>query len=211
MIDARPDTVNRTTSPSYKAGQKLLLIHEGVPVDAIVEEWLGLRRGSRHRVRLGGKGIDPKGAKAGAASGGKGKDGGKEGAKGSTSNTIEVDLSESNHSKLLYPSVARFEDARVGYCDKLLAGKHSTVKDEATAKDLRVADQRVYTKPYVSPKGKGAEDEGGKEVTEDAPVPSEGAKDKARRTKITVRLRRSTILFTAPHKKLAFAGRTSGG
>ena len=46
-VDPRPDTCSRTASPSYKPGQKLLLLHDGAPVDAIVEEWLGVRRGSR--------------------------------------------------------------------------------------------------------------------------------------------------------------------
>ena len=53
-------------------------------------------------------------------------------------------MNESNHAKLLFPTVARYEDARTQYCDKLLAGKHATVKDEATSKDLRVLEQRVY-------------------------------------------------------------------
>jgi len=141
VIDPRPDTVGRTTSPTYKANQKLLLLHDGVPVDAIVDEWLGVRKGSRHRVRLVAKG------------------GGKEGAKGDAKSTVvvkpsdkftlEVDLNESNHAKLLFPTVARYEDARSQYCDKILLGKHATIKDEATAKDLKVMEQRVYVKEFT--------------------------------------------------------------
>jgi len=41
LIDPRPDTVTRTLSPSYKPGQKLLLLHEGGLVDGVVEEWMG--------------------------------------------------------------------------------------------------------------------------------------------------------------------------
>ena len=55
VIDPRPDTVSRTQTPAYKQGQKLLIMHEGQPHDAVVEEWLGMRRGSRHKVRLGGR------------------------------------------------------------------------------------------------------------------------------------------------------------
>ena len=50
-LDPGPFNVSRTSSPAYKAGQKLLL-HDGQPIDAIVDEWLGVRRGSRHRVRI---------------------------------------------------------------------------------------------------------------------------------------------------------------
>ena len=69
-IDPRPDTMTRTPSPSYKDGQKLMLVNAGRFVDAVVEEWFGLRRGSRHRVRLiGSKSKTPN--KAAAAGGAK--------------------------------------------------------------------------------------------------------------------------------------------
>ena len=71
-IDPRPETMSRTLSPSYKNGQKLMLVHEGRFVDAMVQEWFGLRRGSRHRVRLvGSKNKTPN--KAAAAGGAKGE------------------------------------------------------------------------------------------------------------------------------------------
>ena len=56
-VDPRPDTVSKTASPSYKPGQKLLLLHDNAMLDAVIEEWLGVRRGSRHRVRLGSRGT----------------------------------------------------------------------------------------------------------------------------------------------------------
>ena len=64
-----------------------------------------------------------------------------------------MDLNETNHAKLLFPTVARYEDARAQYCEKLLAGKHTTVRDEATQKDLKVGDQRIFVKPfrYIQP------------------------------------------------------------
>ena len=37
LLDARPDTAGRTSSPSYKAGQKLMLVYEGELVDAVVD------------------------------------------------------------------------------------------------------------------------------------------------------------------------------
>ena len=110
VLDPRPDTVGRTTSPTYKANQKLLLLHEGVPVDAIVDEWLGIRRGSRHRVRLVAKGTataaaaDAKGGKAGSSAA-------LPVSKAGDKFTLDVDLNESNHAKLLFSTVARYEDA----------------------------------------------------------------------------------------------------
>ena len=81
VIDPRPDTVSRTPTPAYKQGQKLLIMYEGQPHDAVVEEWLGMRRGSKHKVRLGGK----------------------EGEKVKKSkDVIEVDLNEANHTRLLF-------------------------------------------------------------------------------------------------------------
>ena len=58
VLDPRPDTMSKTTSPQYKPGQKLMLMHEGALfVDAVVEEHLGVRQGSRHRVRIGRAGA----------------------------------------------------------------------------------------------------------------------------------------------------------
>ena len=65
------------------------------------------------------------------------------------SHPLDVDLNEQNHAKLLFPTVARYEDARTQYCDKILGGRHATVKDEATNKDLKVLDQRIYVKPFT--------------------------------------------------------------
>ena len=93
-VDPRPDTCSRTASPSYKPGQKLLLLHDGAPVDAIVEEWLGVRRGSRHRVRLS------KAASSAAAAeekGGKSRASKEQGS--ASKETMDVDLNE-NHEAL---------------------------------------------------------------------------------------------------------------
>ena len=65
-----------------------------------------------------------------------------------------VDLHESNHSKLLFPSVARYEEARTAYCRDLV-GKHAAVRDEATGRELRVADQRVYVAPAIDARAAG--------------------------------------------------------
>ena len=62
------------------------------------------RRGSRHRVKIGGKNGIIK----------------------------EVDLNEANHTELLFPSVALFNDKRLQYC-KLLE-EYGMVRDEATGK-----------------------------------------------------------------------------
>ena len=163
-IDPRPDTVARTSSPSYKPGQKLLLLHDGVPVDASVEEWLGMRRGSRHRVRLGVR-SDSKSGDEGVsvstgASGGKAKE------------VIDVDLNETNHTKLLFPTVAKYDDARISYSDKLSV-KHSALRDEATGKEMKVSEQRILlrTAPPLRAKEEkdiGAVGDGDKEMEEGA-------------------------------------------
>ena len=132
MVDPRPDTVTRTMSPAYKGGQKLLLLHEGEAVDAVVDEWLGVRHGSRHRVRLA--------AKADAKHKAHHKKGGQV--------MLEVDLNEANHTKLMFPTVARYEDARLKYLEAVSLGRHSLVMDDMTSKTLRAADQRVYTKTH---------------------------------------------------------------
>ena len=160
-LDPRPDTVSRTTSPSYKAGQKLLLLLDGVPCDAVVDEWLGVRRGSRHRIRLLSKreeSVDTPALKAGKGGGvqpapGGGRLKGDASFKGKLDagkdkELIEVDLNENNHAKLLFPTVVKYEDTRAAYCDKLLAGKHTSVKDESTQRDLKVAEQRLNAKAF---------------------------------------------------------------
>jgi len=118
-VDPRPDTVSRTASASYKSGQKLLLMHENAMLDAVVEEWMGVRRGSRHRVRLGNR--------------------------GSTGKRVikEVDLNEVNHTKLLFPTASRYEDARNAYLDKLVL-QRATMRDEALGRDLPVREQRIF-------------------------------------------------------------------
>ena len=142
VVDPRPDTIGRTSSPAYKGGQKLLLLHEGQLVDAVVEECLGVRRGSRHRVRLSAK---PDAAKVeGVTAGGKPK--GEKAAKPKVKESLEVDLNDTNHAKLLFPTGARYEDARQQYLEKLSL-RHATFKDEALARELPVEDQRVYVRP----------------------------------------------------------------
>ena len=130
VIDPRPDTVSRTATPAYKQGQKLLIMHEGQPHDAVVDEWLGVRRGSKHRVKLGGK----------------------EGQviKGKDKALIEVDLNEANHTKLLFATVNKYESTRQQYCNVVM-GKHKSTRIESTlpGKDLPVADQRLYVEPWT--------------------------------------------------------------
>ena len=56
---------------------------------------------------------------------------------------LDVDLNESNHAKLLFANVSKYEDARTQYCDKILGGKtnHAVIKDDATGKELRAMEQ----------------------------------------------------------------------
>jgi len=138
-LDPRPDNVSRTTSPSYKAGQKLMLMEGGQLVDAVVEEWLGARRGSRHRVRLGLKGDSVSKAAETLLK----RLGQKKSEKGKAS--VEVDLNESNHAKLLFSTGAKYEDGRSHYLDKLVS-KHAAHADEVTAKELQIHDQRVFVR-----------------------------------------------------------------
>jgi len=126
-IDPRPDTMVRTFSPAYKAGQVLMLIHEKRLVDAIVDHWYGPHSGSKHRVRLG-----PKGAAADRRA--KKKD---------AANLIVLDLNEENHAKLLLSSVAKYESARFQLLDAT-ASEYTRVHDAVVKQSVRAADQRLY-------------------------------------------------------------------
>ena len=163
VVDPQPSTVSRTPAASYKAGQKLMLFHDGVAIDAVVEEWLGSRKGSRHRVRIGSKDMSTKN-KSGTSSAAPlpitpisasaNEVAGSVGVAAKTApmglkETIDVDLNESNHSRLLFPTVARYKDARMAYCSKVLSGKCNVFRDEATSRDLSIVDQRIYIRPYT--------------------------------------------------------------
>ena len=135
VIELRPDTVSRTSSPAYKSGQKLLLLHEKQLLEAVVEEWLGVRSGSAHRVRLGKGSLLGKGKQAAAAA---------------ERVVIEVDLNEENHAKLMLSSAAKYDDTCRIYLEKL-SSRHATVKDEPTGKELQVCEQRLFLSRYVPP------------------------------------------------------------
>ena len=135
VIELRPDTVSRTSSPAYKSGQKLLLLHEKQLLEAVVDEWLGVRSGSAHRVRLGKGSLSGKGKQAAAAA---------------ERVVIEVDLNEENHAKLMLSSAAKYDDTCRIYLEKL-SSRHATVKDEPTGKELQVCEQRLFLSRYVPP------------------------------------------------------------
>lgn len=135
VIELRPDTVCRTSSPAYKSGQKLLLLHEKQLLEAVVDEWLGVRSGSAHRVRLGKGSLLGKGKQAAAAA---------------ERVVIEVDLNEENHAKLMLSSAAKYDDTCRIYLEKL-SSRHATVKDEPTGKELQVCEQRLFLSRYVPP------------------------------------------------------------
>ena len=135
VIELRPDTVSRTSSPAYKSGQKLLLLHEKQLLEAVVDEWLGVRSGSAHRVRLGKGSLLGKGKQAAAAA---------------ERVVIEVDLNEENHAKLMLSSAAKYDDTCRIYLEKLFS-RHATVKDEPTGKELQVCEQRLFLSRYVPP------------------------------------------------------------
>ena len=135
VIELRPDTVSRTSSPAYKSGQKLLLLHETQLLEAVVDEWLGVRSGSAHRVRLGKGSLLGKGKQAAAAA---------------ERVVIEVDLNEENHAKLMLSSAAKYDDTCRIYLEKL-SSRHATVKDEPTGKELQVCEQRLFLSRYVPP------------------------------------------------------------
>lgn len=175
---------------------------EGAWVDAEVVEYLGIKKGARHRVRVGsgrrGAAAEAK-SKAGAAAGAKGGSagigtgtGGGSGGGGAASAAVGVaaesaggdagggekadgvagaagagagaaaaasrraemliDLNEANHSKLLFSTLAKYAEARKDYCQQLIA-KCRVVTDEATGKELRVDEQRLFMQP--SPLGSG--------------------------------------------------------
>jgi hypothetical protein len=133
VIDPRPDTVTRTSTVAYKSGQKLLLLHEGSPVDAVVEEWLGMRRGARHRVYIGVKASLRKKVES-----------------VSDKHVVEVDLNEANHTKLLFSTVTKYEATRQQYCDVLTA-RHRLLKDDALlgTREIPSGDQRLLTETWV--------------------------------------------------------------
>jgi hypothetical protein len=133
VMDPRPDTVTRTSTVAYKSGQKLLLLHEGSPVDAVVEEWLGMRRGARHRVYIGVKASLRKKVES-----------------VSDKHVVEVDLNEANHTKLLFSTVTKYEATRQQYCDVLTA-RHKLLKDDALlgTREIPSGDQRLLTETWV--------------------------------------------------------------
>ena len=56
-----------------------------------------------------------------------------------------------NHTKLLFSTVSKYEDARQQYCQKVIGGEFAVVRDDATLKELPVGDQRVYVTPHKQP------------------------------------------------------------
>ena len=106
-VDPRPDTVHRAVRFRYKTGVRIMLLREGAWVDAQVEEYFGLREGSKHRVRLGAT------------------------RPGEERVMTTLDLNESNHGKLLFPSMGKYAEARAAYCKDLIA-RHGTMRDEVT-------------------------------------------------------------------------------
>ena len=145
-VDPTPETVTRTSSFSYKNGQRLMLLQGGRFTDAVVDAWLGIRRGSRHTVRIvasdkaaaGGRADSP--PPLGMSFRRRGSVG------GPGRNHLEVDLNDLNHAKLLFPSVAKYEAALAAYLDSV-ATKNATVKDLSTELRLPSADQRVFLRP----------------------------------------------------------------
>ena len=152
-VDPTPDTVSRTSSFSYKSGQRLMLLHNGCFIDAMVVMWLGLRRGSRHSVRtavaseraaVGTNGAPLVQNRRLSTSGANSTDG-----------LLEVDLNDLNHAKLLFPSVAKYEAALAAHFESL-ATRHATVRDASTDLRLPSVDQRVFLKPgVISPTASG--------------------------------------------------------
>ena len=157
QIDPRPDTVARTLSPSYKAGQVLALVHEKRLVDATVETWFGLQHGSRHKVRLG--------PKSGAAAQRSKKDAAK--------NVIELDLNEENHAKLVMSSVAKYENARTSLLEATQM-EYASVYDAVIKQAVKVADQRLYVRQF-DPKPPAEEKSGGEEISGDNDVSAPAA------------------------------------
>ena len=138
LIDPRPDTIERASTPCYKVGQKLMLVHEGKLVDIQVEGWLGVRAGSRHQVKVGVKATSLLASAALVT---------KRAQKAET--RFEVDFNETNHARHIYPTVAKYQTARTQYLEAL-AATHQTVHDEVTDQDLRTRDQRLYLQMHLA-------------------------------------------------------------
>jgi len=162
FIDPRLDTVSRTSSPAYKVGQVLMLVHEKRLVDATVDHWFGPLNGSRHRVRFGGKGAAARSKKSAANKG-----------------LIVLDLNEENHARLLFSSVDKYEKAR-NLLLEVVCGEYTTVYDDVLGKSLRAADQRLYLRNRVVAKAESvAAPAEGEEEAADAAVKAEEETAKA--------------------------------
>ena len=158
-IDLTPHTASRTSSVSYKSGQKLMMLHEGRFIDAVVDTWLGVRCGSRHRVRLVTDDqtvASPTGRYARHSSGGAAASPptfGRERLRSrrnafAHSRWVEVDLNELNHAKLLFSTVSKYEATHRAYLESIVT-RHATVPDDATEQKLQTIDQRVFLQPYA--------------------------------------------------------------
>ena len=71
VVDARPDTVARTTRPAYKAGSRLLVLHkhtlrDATVVDCLCESQDDPTLGGRHTLRFATPLGKPKGGAAAA-------------------------------------------------------------------------------------------------------------------------------------------------
>lgn len=138
FINPTPTAMSRANSVAYKAGQKVMILHEGRFVDAVVDAWHGLRCGSRHVVRLSSSGAS---AAASATPQPTGR--ARRTSSAGVLRTIEIDLNETNHARLVVSTVAKYETMQKAYFESVLT-KHTIAHDAATDADLPAIEQRVF-------------------------------------------------------------------
>ena len=122
ILDPRPNTCVRTSTPKYEAGERLLVLHRGVCQDAIVERWMGRKEGSRHLIRVLEAGDSE------TAAGGK---------------QVERDLNEFAHTVQRFRDGEQYESTRSAYCSDIVA-EQCHVEDAITGNILRIEDQLIF-------------------------------------------------------------------
>ena len=166
MLDARPDTAERTTRPAYRRGDHLVVLYKNVCRDAIVLGWTGheegTQHGGRHRIRYAPLSLsdDTAAAAADFAAGG-------DGGGGDGGGLLEVeeetrDLNDMNHAVQRFTNIDAYEEVRRVYCGDIVTAEDK-VEDAITGNQLRIEDQLIYvatqvrdlqrspTSPHVSP------------------------------------------------------------
>jgi hypothetical protein len=134
IVDLMPATVVLTTFPHYARGTKLLVIHDGMLVDASVIHWVGsteASEGSRHMILVRSPGSPA----------------------GMPGTQAWHDLSPFNHTATSAAmDAAMYESRRARYC-QFLTETESLVEDAITGNKLKIKDQLIFMSACPVPGG----------------------------------------------------------